>query len=141
MELVQVCDLELRYTSLDLVDYGAGGQIYGTMDGWFSGDRLSGTVRLTNLAQRRPDDVNVPTLRGLVETPDGARLYIEVNGLAQLRPRDQARVFVASVTFRTAHESYVWLNRAFCVLEGVLDTVAVGGLARGRVYECQATYA
>src|SRR6185437_16007576 len=57
MQLTPLCDLELRYTSLESIDFGAGGQIYGTMEGTVSGERLRGRLRLTNLAPRRPDNV------------------------------------------------------------------------------------
>ncbi|HUF11597.1 MAG TPA: DUF3237 family protein [Longimicrobiales bacterium] len=139
MRLIELCNVELRYTSLELLDYGSGGQIYGTMEGTVSGERLRGRLSLTNLAERRPDNVNVPTLRGLLETDDGAKLYVELNGLAQLRESDQARVFVTSLGLRTGDARYAWLNRLHCLLEGVLDTVAVGGVARGRAYVCEAT--
>ena len=72
MELIPLGEVELRYTSLASVDYGAGGQFYGTMEGWLHGDALRGDLRLTNLAPRRPDNVNMPTLRGLLTTEDGA---------------------------------------------------------------------
>ena len=39
-----------------------------------SGEKLRGTIHLTNLAQRRPDNVNVPALRGLLDTDDGAKV-------------------------------------------------------------------
>ena len=68
MELIPLGEVELRYTSLASVDYGAGGQFYGTMEGWLHGDALRGDLRLTNLAPRRPDNVNMPTLRGLLTT-------------------------------------------------------------------------
>ena len=55
-----------------------------------------------------------------------------------LRESDQARVFVTSCRFRTGDERYGWLNGVFAVLEGVLDSVAVGGQARGRLLECRA---
>jgi hypothetical protein len=35
MELVPVFEGELRYTSLELLAYEAGGQLYGTMEGGF----------------------------------------------------------------------------------------------------------
>ncbi len=139
MELRPLGDVELRYTSLASLDYGAGGQLYGTMEGWLRGDALRGELRLTNLAPRRPDDVNLPTLRGLLTTEDGAAIYVELNGIATLRPSDQARVFVTSLTFRTGDARYAWLNTILGVLEGILDTVGVGGLARGRAYQCVPT--
>lgn len=139
MELVPLGDVELRYTSLESVDYGTGGQIYGTMDGSLTGDELRGALRLTNLAVRRPDNVNLPMLRGLLTTDDGAAVYVELNGIATLRPDDRARAFVTSLTFRTGDARYAWLNTAFAVLEGVLDSVTVGGVARGRAYRCDPT--
>jgi Protein of unknown function (DUF3237) len=139
MELVELGELELTYTSLDSVDYGSGGQLYGTMEGRLAGDRIAGALRLTNLAPRRPDNVNLPTLRGLLATDDGATVWVELDGIATLRPSDDARVFVTSFRFRTGDERYAWLNTVFAVLEGALDAVAVGGEARGRVFECRAT--
>lgn len=139
MELAQLAEVELRYRSLQALDYGAGGQLYGTMDGTVSGDRLNGELALTNLAPRRPDGVNMPTLRGLLHTVDDAQVWVECDGLATLRHADQARVFITSVRFRTGDQRYAWMNTIFCVLEGVLDSVAVGGLARGRLHECRPT--
>jgi hypothetical protein len=139
MQLIPLCDVELRYTTLESLDYGTGGQIYGTMEGIVAGESLRGTLRLTNLAQRRPDNVNLPMLRGLLTTDDGATIYVEMNGIATLRPEDSARVFVTSFTFRTGDARYQWLNTTFAVLEGVLDTVGVGSIARGRAYRCDAT--
>jgi len=137
--MTPLCDVELRYTSLESVDFGAGGQLYGTMEGTVTGERLEGTLRLTNLAPRRPDNVNMPTLRGILVTRDDARIYVEMNGIATLRESDQARVFVTTFTFRTADTRYSWLNTTFGLLEGALDSVGVGGVARGRAYECAAT--
>lgn len=139
MQLEALADVELTYASIEVIDYGAGGQIYGTMDGSLSGGRLNGRIRLTNLAPRRPDNVNLPTLRGVLETEDGAVVWVEIDGIALLREADDARVFVASFRCRTGYERYAWLNTTFAVIEGVLDRVAVGGAARGRVHACSAT--
>jgi len=130
---------ELRYTSLESLDYQAGGQLYGTMEGEVTGERLTGSFQLTNLAPRRPDNVNCPTLRGGLITQDGARADVEWNGLANLRPADQARVFVTSLSFRTGDPRYGWLNTVVAVVEGVLNSVSVGGTARIRAYTCEAT--
>lgn len=139
MQLTPLCDMELRYGSLESLDYGAGGQLYGTMEGTVSGDKIRGTIRLTNIAQRRPDNVNLPSLRGVLDTDDGAKIFVEMNGIATLRQSDQARVFVTSLTFRTGDARYGWLNTTMAMLEGVLDSVAVGGQARIRAYRCEAT--
>lgn len=138
MQITPLFDFEMRYTSLESLDYGAGGQIYGTLEGSVSGEKLRGTLRLTNLAQRRPDNVNLPTLRGLLDTDDGAKIYVELDGIATLRESDKARVFVTSMTFRVGDARYGWLNTTFAVLEGVLDSVSVGAVARGRCHRCAA---
>lgn len=139
MELVALGDLELSYTSLEPFDFGGEGRLYGVMEGRLTGERLSGALHLTNLASRRLDNVNLPTLRGSLSTDDGARIWVELDGIATLRPADGARVFVTTFRFRTGDERYAWLNTAFAVLEGVLDSVGVGGRARGRVHECRPT--
>ncbi|HUH14799.1 MAG TPA: hypothetical protein VML35_02830 [Gaiellaceae bacterium] len=139
MELVELSEVELRYTELESLDYASGGQLYGTMEGTLAGERLSGELRLTNLAARRPDDVNLPTLRGVLTTHDGAEAWVELDGVATRREEDGARVFVTTFRARTGDERYAWLNTLFGVLEGVLDAVAAGGTAHGRLYECRAT--
>src|SRR5918999_2109437 len=131
MELVELCGLELTYTTLESVDFGTDGQLYGTMDGRLVGDRVKGDLRLTNLAPRRADNVNLPTLRGVLTTDDQAAVWVELDGVATLRSSDNARVFVTTFTFRTGDDRYTWLNSVFGVLEGVLESVGVGGTARG----------
>lgn len=139
MELEPLFEGELRYTSLQSVPYEAGGQLYGTMEGEIRGDRLRGRLHLTNLAPQRPDNVNCPTLRGLLTMEDGAVAYVEFNGLANLRESDNARVFTTSLTFRTREQQYAWLNTFLGLVEGVLDSVGVGGIARLRAYRCKPT--
>ena len=141
MELVKLATVQLTYTTLEALDFGSGGQLYGTMDGSLVGDRLSGTLKLTNLAPRRADNVNLPTLRGLLTTDDGVSAWVELDGISTLRADDNARVFVTTCRFRTGDERYGWLNTVFGVLEGVLDSVGVGGVARGELLECRATVA
>jgi len=139
MEITQLAAVDLTYTALEWVDYSSGGQLYGTMEGSLTGDRLRGTLRLTNLAPRRADNVNVPTLRGVFTTNDGARAWVEIDGLATLRQEDSARVFLTTCRFRTGDDRYDWLNTLFAVLEGVLDTGT--GVAHGQLLECHATLA
>ena len=139
VDLIELCQVQLTYTGLESMDYDSGGQLYGTMEGSLSGERLNGSLRLTNLAPRRADNVNLPALRGVLTTSDGAKVWVELDGIATLRREDNARVFVTTFRFRTGSDRYRWLNATFGLLEGVLDSVAVGGSARGRLYACQAT--
>jgi Protein of unknown function (DUF3237) len=138
MNLIPLGDIELHYTSLTSLDYGSGGQNYGTMEGWLRGESVSGELRLTNFAPRRPDNVNLPNLRGLLTTEDGAIIAVEMNGIATLREADRARVFVTSLTFRTGDARYAWLDTVFGLLEGVLDTATL--VAQGRAYRCDPTF-
>lgn len=138
MEVLELAQLELTYVSLEALDFGSDGRLYGTMEGRLRGDRLAGDLRLTNLAPRRSDNANLPTLRGVLTTTDGASVWVELDGIATLRPSDGARVFVTAAAFRTGDERYAWLNSVVGVLEGVLDSVGVGGRARGRLFECRA---
>ena len=96
VDLIELADVELTYTDLLSLDYASGGQLYGTMEGAVSGQRLSGELRLTNLAPRRADNVNLPTLRGVLTTADGATVWVELDGMATLRQTDAARVFVTT---------------------------------------------
>jgi hypothetical protein len=52
MELIPLGEVELRYTSLASVDYGAGGQFYGTMESWLQGDALRGLLTTEDGATR-----------------------------------------------------------------------------------------
>jgi hypothetical protein len=94
MELVELSQVELTYVDLEALDYDAGGQLYGTMEGTLTGEQLAGALRLTNLASRRTDNVNLPTLRGVLTTADDAQVWVELDGIATLRPADEARVSV-----------------------------------------------
>jgi hypothetical protein len=140
MELVELGHVELVYRTLASLDFGTDGQLYGTLDGTLEGERLNGTIELTNLAPRRADNVNLPTLRGTLTTADGSVIWLELDGIATLREQDNARVFVTSFRMRSAGDAgYEWVNTTSCVLEGILDSVGVGGIARGHIFECRPT--
>ncbi len=139
MNLTHLGDGVLRYTSLDIFDYGAGGQIYGMLEGSITGERIQGDLLLTNLAMMRPDGVNLPTLRGMLTTHDSAKIFVVIDGMALARPADGARVIAGSMSFRTGDERYTWLNTIFAVVEGVLDKVTTGGVVHVGVHACELT--
>src|SRR5215472_15950151 len=97
MKLTPLSEMDLTYVgpSLDFVDYGTGGQYYAAMEGTWRSDRVSGRLRLTNTAQKRADNVNMPTLRGVMQTDDGATMFVEMNGLSQIQ--ESGRVFFSSL--------------------------------------------
>ena len=127
----------MTYTSLELVDFGAGGQIYGSLEGTLSGDRLAGQVRATNLAPLRPDYVALPTIRGVLTTEDGASIWLTSDGVSTQRETDGVRVFVTSLLLRTGDPRYRWVNTVYAVTEGVLESAGVGEVARSVVWECR----
>lgn len=135
MKLKPLCEFRFQYTWIDFVDFGAGGQYLGDLDGTATGERLNGTLRLVNTPPKRPDNVNCPTIRGILTTTDGAKLYLEMNGIALLRSADKARVFTTSLTLRSADARYAWVNTIFGVVEGVLDS----GMekAQARAFLCE----
>jgi len=137
MELVPLADVELAYVDIERIDYQVGGQFYGTLRGTLEGDRLSGSIQLTNLATARPDGVNTPTMRGVLTTPGGGQVWVVLDGIATLRQHDLARVFLTSAQLRTSEPQYDWVNTVFGVLEGVLDTDTLK--AHARLFECRAT--
>ena len=40
MNLIPICEMGMHYTWIDYVDYGAGGQYVGTIEGMVTGDRV-----------------------------------------------------------------------------------------------------
>lgn len=140
MKLTAIGEMDLVYVGpMSFIDYGVGGQYYAHMEGDWRGDRISGRLRLTNIAQKRADNVNTPALRGVLETHDGATLYVEMNGLSQIH--GGGRAFVNSLTFRTAHPTYQWATTMLCVVEGELYGPPRPNelRARCRVFACEET--
>lgn len=137
MRLTTLADFELNYTWMEFLDFGSGGQYLAIVDGSLTGAQLSGAVRFLNVPVKRPDNVNLPALRGVLTTHAGSKLYLEMNGVSLLRAADQARVCTASVMFRSGDTGYAWLNNAFGLMEGVLDA---SNRARGRIYLCENTF-
>lgn len=140
MEFTPIGEMDLTYEPGNvLVDYGTGGQYYGVMVGTWRGGPASGRLRMTNVAHKRPDNVNTPTLRGILETEDGATMFVEMNGLSQIE--GGGRVFVAALTLRTGHPDYAWVNTLLAVVEGELHGRPKAGEVRAqcRVFACRPT--
>ena len=135
MKLEPLCEMEMHYSWIDLVDYGAGGQYVGTIEGIVKGDRLKGTLKSVNVPAKRPDNVNCPAFRGIIYTDDGAKVYFEFNGIALLRPEDKARVFTTSLSLRSGDARYAWVNDTVGAVEGILNTTTDHMILRA--YACQ----
>jgi hypothetical protein len=134
MKLEPLARAELRYRQIDYVDFAPGGHYVGVMDGTLTGERLSGSLFLVNAPPKRPDDVNMPTLSGILTTGDGAKVFVQFNGIA-LR-QEERRHFVTSVLMRSGDQRYAWVNRVFGVMEGILSQ---GDTAIADLYLCRPT--
>ena len=105
------------------------------------GDRLRGTMKGVAAADWLtigPEGTGSVDVRATMETDDGALVYVTYTGRRDFSEGMDAPVYTAP-RFETGDERYAWLNTVVGVLEGVLGTVAVGGQARGTVYECRPT--
>jgi len=141
MQLEYLSDLEITYRNEDLyedllkmvIPYGTlEGTLYGEGDGIFSGPRLSGTARWVNNARRRSDGVNLPDVRGIIRTDDGAFVLFTFQGRT-LPAQDQKRRQLLTVNFEAEDERYRWLNTSVCVLEGLITGA---GKMHARIYSC-----
>ena len=135
MKIAAICEMQLHYTWIDYVDYGVGGQYVATLEGRVTGDRLHGTVKSVNVPAKRPDNVNCPAFRGIIHTDDEAKVYFELNGIALLRPEDNARVFTTSLSLRSGDARYAWVNNTVGAVEGILNTTTDQMIVRA--YACE----
>lgn len=135
MRLEPLCEMDLRYTWIEFVDFGAGGQYVGAIEGPVRGDQISGFVKFVNVPPKRPDNVNGPAFRGVLTTDDNVKIYIELNGIALLRQDDNARIFTTSLLMRAGDKRYEWVNTIFGALEGILNTTT--DVAHARAYRCE----
>jgi hypothetical protein len=110
MRLTALGAIHLRYTRSEYVDFGQGGQFVGSMEGTFEGRRLHGDMWLVNAPPHRPDGVNAPAISGVLFTRDGAKVYVEMHGLAVVQPLDATRVFTTSLLLRSGDSRYGWVN-------------------------------
>jgi hypothetical protein len=109
--------------------------------GTFSGERLSGTVRPgADWVLNRADGVMVIDVRLVLDTPDGATIYLTYQGRFLAAPEAMARFakgallgpdeysLAISAKFECGHPNHIWLNNVVAVGTGT-QTV------RGPVYQ------
>jgi hypothetical protein len=83
MRLDKLGKLELTYTDVDEeLPFAQGGQVYGILTGTLEAGDLRGTLHTTNLARQRPDGAFTPTLRGILTTPEGVKIFFALDGLS-----------------------------------------------------------
>jgi hypothetical protein len=125
MRLEHLCDMDLGYTTEFFLVQPYGGEegsAYGEGDGSVTGDTLSGSARWSNHPHRRSDGSMLPNARGVIETPDGARVIFDLEGRTIWSEDGNTGGQNLTVTFEAEDERYKWLNNVLCVGEGVIDT-------------------
>ena len=126
----------LRATVAPAIDVGAvpagQRQIFHVTGGEVEGERLSGRVVPggADWLLVGADGVGRLDVRALIETHDGARVYVQYKGvmvvnealasaIAEERPSEFGDAyFMTTPRFETGHADYAWLNRIVCVGQG-----------------------
>ena len=127
MRLSHLCTLNLSYVGeFHLVrPYGnEAGAGWGVGEGTVTGERLSGTVQWSNHPARRGDGTMLPSVRGVIRTPDDAEVMIEMSGRTVFDGPGTGHQLLFTV-FESGHPSYTWLNDVVCVAEGRIDTETI----------------
>jgi hypothetical protein len=79
--------------------------------------RIAGRLRASNAPRRRADGTFTPNFHGVIETDDGATIYLELRGYGRTYPAGRRQWLVAG-THLSAAEQYAWLNDAVVVGTG-----------------------
>ncbi|MFM8944307.1 MAG: DUF3237 family protein [Actinomycetota bacterium] len=87
--------------------------------------RITGRFRGANHPQRRTDGTFVPDFQGVIETGDGATIFVEAHGYGRAYPVG-ARQVVVAMTHLADDERYRWLNDVVCVGVGEVRTGDAG---------------
>lgn len=79
--------------------------------------RISGRFRATNHPRRRTDGTYTPNFQGLIQTDDGAEIYLDYQGYGRTYPPGR-RQWVVAATHLSGDPRYKWLNDVVCVGTG-----------------------
>lgn len=76
--------------------------------------RLRGALRGANHPRRRGDRTFEPNMQGIIETHDGAAVFVEYRGYGRAYPAGRRQI-VATATHLSDDPRYSWLNDALAV--------------------------
>jgi hypothetical protein len=76
----------------------------------------------------------LPNTRGVIETPDGARVIFDLVGRTIWSEDGNTGGQNLAITFEAEDERYRWLNNVLCLGEGVVDTEKMRAYIG--VYQC-----
>ena len=101
--------------------------IFEVESGTIDGDRVRATAKGQSGADWvliTPDGTGMVDVRALVETHDGALIFIQYHGRTDLSGGGRAPIY-STPRFETGDERYAWLNRIQAVAKGVLDRLTL----------------
>lgn len=124
IELVPLCTWSGNVGTLYDVGKTPAGRriIFEVTDGRVTGERLSGRQvgRVDgDWLTISPDGTGTLDVRLLIETDDGALVFIQYHGRVDVR--DPSAPVYAAPRFETGDERYLWLNKIQAVSRGVRD--------------------
>lgn len=130
MELVPLCTFEASLGAMHMIGNGpAGGRTVAEVTGGtVTGERLSGAVKGNAAAdwmRTSKDGVATLDVRVVVETDDGALIYITYEGRADWSEGPGTKPIYMAPKFETSDERYTWLNSIQAVGKGQLGAGTV----------------
>jgi hypothetical protein len=125
VELVPLCTFDAKLLPPhDLGKTPAGTRMIFDVDtGRIDGDRFSGKVKGQAAADWLtigPDNIGTIDVRALVETDDGALVFVQYLGRVDLADTGERPLYI-SPRFETGDDRYRWLNKLVCVGKGKSD--------------------
>ena len=125
MELVPLCTLEATIGGMHMIGTGPAGArtIAEVSGGSMSGERVNGTVKGNAAADwmlTSKDGIATLDVRVVVETDDGALIYITYEGRADWSEGPGTKPIYMAPKFETSDERYTWLNSVQAVGKGQL---------------------
>jgi hypothetical protein len=139
MRLERIGSLELVYTDVDEEwAFPEGGHVYGILNGRLEADGLRGTIHATNLARQRPDGGFTPTLRGILSTPEGSKLFFTMDGISIKDPTASPprRVVTTGITLWSSDPRFRSWNDTYLVAETVGRAIGTSWGVSGDLYRC-----
>ena len=124
IELVPLMTIEIELAAPLIVGEGPAGNrmIFEVATAKFEGERLRGTHKGNAGADWLtvcPDGTGSLDVRGLLETDDGALIFVQYHGRTDLTT--PAAPIYAAPRYETSDERYRWLNKVQAVAKGTLD--------------------
>ena len=130
MELVPLCTFEANLSGVHLIgDSPAGSRTIAEVSGGtMTGDRVNGSVKGNAAADwmvTSTDGVATLDVRVVVETDDGALIYVTYEGRADWAEGLGSKPIYIAPKFETSDERYAWLNAVQAVGKGELGAGTV----------------